>query len=272
MAGAGATLVEYDLLPGRSDAHAWLGLNGDSGVVPDVEPGPRVEGTVRSGLVEPDPHYWISYPPGTEPGESLPVVVALHGAGRTAEGWCDDLGLDRFLAASGHRMAVAAVDGGLTSFWHERSDGEDAGRMLLKEFLPLLGDRGLDLGRLGLLGWSMGGLGVLMHGARPRGAGPRTASARGQSRPVAGPRPGHAGRVRLRGAVRRVHGAGASEGSSWTCGSTAGRATRSTATSVTCSATPTSSSTGSRAPTTRRTGPGCCPASSTGLAARISAT
>ena len=125
-----------------------------------------MEGTLRSGLVEPDPGYRISYPPGVHPGESLPVVIALHGAGGTAGTWCDNLGLDRFLAASGHRMAVAAVDGGATSFWHERSNGEDAGRMLLEEFLPLLDEQGLDLSRLALLGWSMGGLGALIHGAR----------------------------------------------------------------------------------------------------------
>ncbi len=165
-AGVGGTLVEYDRLPGRSDAHALLGLNGEPGVVPDVEPGRRVMGTLRSGLVEPDPGYRISYPPGVEPGESLPVLIALHGAGGTAGSWCDELGLDRFLAASGHRVAVAAVDGGATSFWHERSDGQDAGRMLLEEFQPLLGEQGLDLSRLALLGWSMGGLGALMHGAR----------------------------------------------------------------------------------------------------------
>lgn len=172
--GAGGTLVEYDVFPGRSRVHAMLGLTGDAGAIPDVEPGHRVEGTLRSGLVEPDPDYRISYPPGVEPGESLPVVVALHGSGGTADTWSDALGLDRFLAASGHEFAIAAVDGGLTSYWHERSDGEDAGRMLLEEFLPLLGERGLDLSRLALLGWSMGGLGALMHGARlaDQGAAP----------------------------------------------------------------------------------------------------
>lgn len=169
--GVGGGLVEHDLLPGRTTAHDLLGLNGEPGEVPDVAPGPRDEGVLLSGLVDHPPRFWISYPPGAGRGDRLPVAVALHGAGSTAEGWCDRLGLDVFLAASGHQMAIAAVDGGTSSFWHERSDGEDAGRMLLDEFLPLLADRGLDLGSCGLIGWSMGGLGALMAGARLADAG-----------------------------------------------------------------------------------------------------
>jgi enterochelin esterase-like enzyme len=165
LAATGGTLIEYDRLPGRARAHALLGLNGEAGVVPDAEPGPRVEGVLRSAYVADDPAYWISYPPGAEPGDRLPVVVALHGAGRTAEVWGDALGLDRFLAASGHRMAVAAVDGGVASYWHERADGQDARAMVREEFLPLLAEQGLAADRPGLLGWSMGGLGVLMLGA-----------------------------------------------------------------------------------------------------------
>ncbi len=170
--GVGGGLVEHDLLPGRTTAHELLGLNGEAGEIPEVAPGPRAEGVLNSDLVDLRPRYWISYPPGTRPGDRMPVVVALHGAGSTAEGWCDRLGLDAFLAASGHRMAVAAVDGGTSSFWHERSDGQDAGRMLLEEFLPVLAERGLDLGACALLGWSMGGLGALLAGARLAEDGP----------------------------------------------------------------------------------------------------
>ena len=112
---------------------------GEAGVVPDVEPGPRVEGMLRVLAGGGGPGV-LDQLPARQPARvtSLPVVVALHGAGRTAGQWCDELGLDRFLAASGQRMAVAAVDGGPTSFWHERADGQDAGRMVLDEFLPLL--------------------------------------------------------------------------------------------------------------------------------------
>ncbi len=162
-------LVEYDVLPGRTPVHELLGLTGDPGTIPDAEPGERDEGRFTSSYVDVDPHWVISHPPGVSPGERLPVVVALHGAGRTAEAWFDELGVDQFLAASGHRFAVAAVDGGLRSFWHERSDGQDAGRMLHEEFLPLLADRGLAVA--GVIGWSMGGLGGLALGSRLADAG-----------------------------------------------------------------------------------------------------
>lgn len=163
-AGTAGTLVEYDVLPGRSRAHRLLGMTGGSGVIPAVVPGRRAEGELSSALVTPDPHFVVSYPPGSAPGDALPVVVALHGAGRTAEAWFDELGVDEFLAGSGHRFAIAAVDGGLRSFWHERINGDDPARMVLEEFVPALASRGLALA--GLLGWSMGGLGALMLGAR----------------------------------------------------------------------------------------------------------
>jgi enterochelin esterase-like enzyme len=157
----GGSLVEHDVLPGRSRAYDLLGLTGEAGVVPDVEPGPRREGVVSSDRVAQDPHYVVSYPPGTTPGDALPVVVALHGAGRTAEAWFDELSVDAFLAASGHRFAVAAVDGGLRSYWHERVDDQDPGAMVREEFLPVLADLGLDAAEPPFLGWSMGGLGAL---------------------------------------------------------------------------------------------------------------
>lgn len=166
VAGAAGGLVEYDVLPGRSRAYDLLGLTGDAGIVPDVDPGPRREGVVVSDRVAEDPHFLVSYPPGSRPGDALPVVVALHGAGRTAEAWFDELSVDVFLAASGHRFAVAAVDGGLRSYWHERSDGQDAGAMVREDFLPVLHDLGLDTAAPVLLGWSMGGLGALRLGAQ----------------------------------------------------------------------------------------------------------
>lgn len=162
-AATAGTLVEYDVLPGRTPAHRLLGLTGEAGVIPDVVPGKRAEGELTSEFVDQDPHFVISYPPGARVGDDLPVVVALHGAGRTAEAWFDELGIDEFLADSGHQFAIAAVDGGLRSFWHERTSGDDPARMVLEEFLPALSERGLR--PAGLLGWSMGGLGALMLGA-----------------------------------------------------------------------------------------------------------
>jgi pimeloyl-ACP methyl ester carboxylesterase len=99
------------------------------------------------------------------------VAVVLHGRGNDhASAFSDHyLGLHRFLAAAVSQgaapFALASVDGG-ESYWHARATGEDAGAMVLREFLPLLGRHGLDIGRVGFLGWSMGGYGALVLAAR----------------------------------------------------------------------------------------------------------
>ena len=167
--GVGAGVYE-GVLPGRPQLQARLGLNGEAGTVPDVQPATIETGSFVSaerGGVE--TAYRIVTPVGaTEP---LPVVVALHGRGsnsRTLVG--PDFHVEKFLEAhveaGGAPMAIATVDGG-TSYWHERPSGEDAGAMVVEEFLPMLAERGLratSSDRIGLLGWSMGGYGALWLG------------------------------------------------------------------------------------------------------------
>jgi pimeloyl-ACP methyl ester carboxylesterase len=163
--GAG---VESGAVPGRTTLQDALGLNGEPGRIPDAEPGridsgsfvSKARGGVRTG-------WTVARPPGAS-GE-LPVLVVLHGLGgdhRTA--MTPHLGLDRFLAAGARTglppFAIASVDGGRT-YWHRRAGGEDAGRMVLEELIPLLAARGLDTERVGLLGWSMGGYAALRLGA-----------------------------------------------------------------------------------------------------------
>ena len=60
---------------------------------------------------------------------------------------------------------MVAVDGG-GSYWHKRASGEDSGAMVLDELIPMLAAQGLDTSRVGFLGWSMGGYGALLLGAR----------------------------------------------------------------------------------------------------------
>ena len=80
--------------------------------------------------------------------------------------------MDRFLAlavADGVQpFAIAAVDG--ADGWRRYSDGTGAGGTVVDEFIPMLAERGLDVDRLALLGWSMGGYGALLLGAttKPR--------------------------------------------------------------------------------------------------------
>nr|WP_228552913.1 alpha/beta hydrolase-fold protein [Mumia xiangluensis] len=118
----------------------------------------------------------MAWPPGgSGPAEraELPVVVVLHGRGNDHASAFSRryLALDRFLAsvvAGGTApFALASIDGGET-YWHARDDGEDAGAMVVDEFLPLLAGHGLRTDRIGFLGWSMGGFGAL-HLARTLG-------------------------------------------------------------------------------------------------------
>jgi enterochelin esterase-like enzyme len=91
--------------------------------------------------------------------------VAMHALGwdhTTALG--DALGLPQFLAQAVDRgvppFAIATVDGG-RNYWHRRPSGEDAAAMVVDELLPRLRRHGVTTRRIGLLGWSMGGYGVL---------------------------------------------------------------------------------------------------------------
>jgi S-formylglutathione hydrolase FrmB len=168
--------VEQGALPGRPWFQARLGLNGEDGVIPDVEPGPVQQGSFTSearGGVETG--WSIIWPPGERPAR---FVVALHGLG--ANHWTltsPQFGTDRFLAAyvveGGTPFAIVTADGGRT-YWHPRPDGEDASRMVTDELLPLVAERGLDTSRFGLIGWSMGGYGALRLGGR---LGPERVSA-----------------------------------------------------------------------------------------------
>ena len=74
-------------------------------------------------------------------------------------------GLAQAVEAGLPPFAVVAVDGG-GSYWHKRASGEDSGAMVLDELIPMLDSQGLDTSRVGFLGWSMGGYGALLLGAR----------------------------------------------------------------------------------------------------------
>jgi enterochelin esterase-like enzyme len=161
--GAGVA-VEQGTLPGRPWLQARLGLNGEPGEVPDVAPGPVETGSfVSRARLGAETGWAVIRPPGST--GRLPVVIALHGRGEDHASLLDpSFGLDHYLAATvadgTAPFAIAAADGG-TSYWHPRPVGEDAGAMVVDEFLPLLRTQGLDTDRIGLLGWSMGGYGVL---------------------------------------------------------------------------------------------------------------
>ena len=113
------------------------------------------------------PTNWaIARPPGQT--AALRPVIALHGKGSdaaTVMAGGVEQGLAQAAAAGLPPFAVVAIDGG-GSYWHRRASGEDSGAMVLDELIPLLAGQGLDTSRVGFLGWSMGGYGALLLGAR----------------------------------------------------------------------------------------------------------
>ena len=113
------------------------------------------------------PTNWaIARPPGLN--RPLRPVIALHGKGSSAAAVMAggvEQGLAQAVAAGLPPFAVVAVDGG-GGYWHRRASGEDAGAMVVNELIPMLGEYGLDTARVGFLGWSMGGYGALLLGAR----------------------------------------------------------------------------------------------------------
>ena len=117
----------------------------------------------RGGILT---NYVIARPPG-QIGPLRPVI-ALHGVRGSAK-QVMSFGVEQVLAdlvkAGRPPFAVVAVDGG-DSYWHRRAGGEDAGSMVLNELIPMLSTMNLDITRVGFIGWSMGGYGAMLLGAR----------------------------------------------------------------------------------------------------------
>jgi S-formylglutathione hydrolase FrmB len=117
----------------------------------------------RGGI---ETNWVIARPPGQT--QTLRPVIALHGRDGNARAVMDlgvvD-GLARVVKAGLPPFAVVSVDGGNT-YWHRRASGADSGAMVLTELLPMLATKGLDTSRVAFMGWSMGGYGALLLGAR----------------------------------------------------------------------------------------------------------
>lgn len=138
-----------------------------AGAAPPTGAPTMVTGSFVSAARGGIPTNWaIARPPGqTDP---LRPIIALHGKGGDAAAVMAggvEQGLAQAVAAGLPPVAVVAVDGG-GSYWHNRTSGEDSGAMVLDELIPLLGTQDLDTSRIGFLGWSMGGYGALLLGAR----------------------------------------------------------------------------------------------------------
>jgi S-formylglutathione hydrolase FrmB len=171
-------LVENGVLPGRSALDRVTGRCDVPDAWPRVPVGPAKRGTFRSAARGRDVGYVVAWPPGSAPGDPLPVVLVLHGRGSAPGACLDELHLDAYLAAhvaGGGAPFVLACAQGDDRYWPPRADGDDPLRMLTDEFLPMLRDLGATTAPMGVFGWSMGGYGALLwarlaaDGALPRG-------------------------------------------------------------------------------------------------------
>ncbi|WP_165678685.1 alpha/beta hydrolase [Mycobacteroides abscessus] len=155
--GAGATLLPALAAPARAAVEVTSG---------------SFISEARGGI----PTGWkIARPPGVD----WPVrpVIMLHGRDENADRtiyWGYERMLGDLVTAGAPPFAVAAIDGG-NSYWHPHTNGDDPGAMIIDEFIPMLADQeGLDVSRVAFMGWSAGGYGALLNGARL--GGPRTAA------------------------------------------------------------------------------------------------
>ncbi|MEV8511049.1 alpha/beta hydrolase-fold protein [Dactylosporangium sp. NPDC051484] len=171
---AGFELVDHAVLPGKGRLDEALGRCDAAAPRPPAAPTAEapvlITGSFRSQRRGREVGYALAYPPGYEPDARLPVCLALHGFGANADQAANLGGYPRLLAGAVHAgvapFVIAAADGG-DGYWHPHATDDPLG-MLIDEFLPLIGGRGLDIDRAAVAGWSMGGYGALLCGLEHR--------------------------------------------------------------------------------------------------------
>jgi pimeloyl-ACP methyl ester carboxylesterase len=203
----GAGLVEAGVLPGRTRVGRLLGAC-DLGDPPPTTaaPGPLRFAAFASRRRGRSVGYGVAWPPGSGPGDRLPVCLLLHAAAGSERTPFERLRLHHHLAQAVavdrvRPFALASADG-RGSGWRPGA-GDDPFGMLLEELLPLLSGLGLRTrpAQVGVLGWSMGGAGALrLAEAHPD----RLAAVAATSPAVAPDGPEVAGTGRLAGLAVRV--------------------------------------------------------------------
>jgi len=151
----------YALAPVR--VKRFFGIRPDF-FVPDAPEGQVRLETVWSKARGMDVDLFTAVPDGYGDGAGLPVVVILHGGSARAEGF-QEFGFGRFLTQAvldgAQPFVLAGADGGLLRWEPDPASSDDPQAMVVREMPRWLSERGFDVDRRALWGWSMGGYGCL---------------------------------------------------------------------------------------------------------------
>jgi predicted esterase len=167
---AGATgfeLVNHGVLPGKQLLDRFDGAcSVPATALTFGTVGPSETGRFYSAARHRSVGYTIAYPPSHQPGDSLALIVMLHGYGdnhatalfRMTPVQAMALQID---GAALSPMAMVTVDGG-DGYWNPHP-GDDPMAMVVQELIPFCQKRGLGVApnRIGMMGISMGGYGAL---------------------------------------------------------------------------------------------------------------
>lgn len=124
--------------------------------------GVQVEEHTLDSAHMPEPVGWAIARPSVP---ATGIVLCLHGRNSDHRAAFDKMFLHDVVAALQLPLAIIGVDGGQSSYWHERVDGRDPMAMVMNELVPAI-DNTLDATLpYAVLGWSMGGYGALLFGA-----------------------------------------------------------------------------------------------------------
>lgn len=164
----GLELVNHEVLPGKQYLDRVDGACSVTSPPFEFAPlGPSISGHFYSRARRRAVGYTIGYPPDHRPGDSLPLVVMLHGFGANHTNALAGMSPAQAVAlkVSGRPlapMALVTVDGG-GGYWNPHPN-DNPMAMVIDELIPMCQHMGLgsppDL--IGTMGISMGGYGAIL--------------------------------------------------------------------------------------------------------------